>query len=366
MTQPLHVVLTHLHSWPAVRRGGERYLHELGAGLVRAGHSASILSTSDRRHRGVIEGVPVQWLRSRRGPVGRYGEFAPEAAFAASCWLSCQRRRPDVWHALGTADAAAATLRTPLSRGASVYTDLGVPVRAYRESRQDIGLYHRVVEGIGRYVTLSEHAAHELSEGFGRSASVVPGGIRMSSFTPGPRDARPTLLYSGTLSEPRKKVADLLAAAVHLSRSIPQLQVWLSGPGDATALIRSVPGAEDVVTHVAMDTREELARRYAAAWVTVLASIDEAQGLVVIESLASGTPTVVRRDGGGPPELVDESCGVLSGPTTQDLSAALGEALALSEQPGIVDACRARAALYDWDEVIVPRLVGIYQELLDA
>jgi glycosyltransferase involved in cell wall biosynthesis len=137
--------------------------------------------------------------------------------------------------------------------------------------------------------------------------------------------------------------------------------VWLSGPGDAASLIASVPGADQVVTQARMHSREELAELYATAWATVLASIDEAQGLAVIESLASGTPAVVRRDGGGPPELVDESCAVVCGPAPDDLRAALEQALDLSSRPDTVDACRARAALYDWDRVIVPALLKTYR-----
>src|SRR4051812_3657868 len=118
--ESLEVLLTHLHSWPAVRRGGERYLHELGAGLLRAGHRARIVSSSPEPHRGVVEGVPVRWLKARSGPK-RYGDTAPDVAFAIGAWLDAQRRRPAVWHALGTADAAAATVATPWCRPASVY-----------------------------------------------------------------------------------------------------------------------------------------------------------------------------------------------------------------------------------------------------
>ncbi|MFN2539310.1 MAG: glycosyltransferase family 4 protein [Mycobacteriales bacterium] len=355
------MLLTHLHSWPATRRGGERYLHELAAGLARAGHRPIILSTAERRSRGAIEGVQVWWLKARPGPVKKYGEFAPEVAFAAACWVSAQRRRPDVWHALGTADAAAAAIGSPLLPGTSVYTDLGIPHRPYRASRQDFGLYRRVVEKIGTYVTLSEHAAFELSVGFGRSADVIPGGIRSAAFRPHPRDPNPTLLYSGALTEPRKNVALLLEAAVALRPQVPGLQVWLSGPGDAAALVGSVPGAEKVVTRARLDPRDELCRLYGAAWVTVLPSVDEAQGLVVLESLASGTPVVVRRDGGGPPEMVDESCAVLSGSTAQELGVAIVEALELAQRPEVVAACRTRAELYDWDRVIVPRLTSAYR-----
>ena len=210
-------------------------------------------------------------------------------------------------------------------------------------------------------MTLSEHAARELDQGFGRQARVIPGGIRLSAFAPAPRDPRPTLLYSGTLSEPRKNVAALLTAAVALRTAVPQLQVWLSGPGDAQQLIDAVPGASELVTKAEMHSREELACLYASAWATVLASIDEAQGLSVIESLASGTPAVVRRDGGGPPELVDASCAVLCGPDPDSLRLALHEALDLSRRPDTAEACRARAELYDWDRVIVPSLLDAYR-----
>ncbi|MEY2469223.1 MAG: hypothetical protein QOF21_1921, partial [Actinomycetota bacterium] len=33
----MRILLSHVYSWPEVRRGGERYLHELGAALVEAG-----------------------------------------------------------------------------------------------------------------------------------------------------------------------------------------------------------------------------------------------------------------------------------------------------------------------------------------
>ena len=57
--EPLQIVLSHTYCWPEVRRGGERYLHEVGAALARAGHSVRILSTGRAAGRTSVEGVPV-------------------------------------------------------------------------------------------------------------------------------------------------------------------------------------------------------------------------------------------------------------------------------------------------------------------
>ena len=47
-----------------------------------------------------------------------------------------------------------------------------------------------------------------------------------------------------------------------------------------------------------------LAAAYGRAWGTVLPAVDEAQGMVLLESLASGT-AVVAADSGARPEILD-------------------------------------------------------------
>jgi glycosyltransferase involved in cell wall biosynthesis len=356
----LRVVLTHQFCWPEVRRGGERYLHELAAGLQRAGHRVRILSTAGRPGSDPELGVPVRRLRPRPWLARRYGPLAGEVAFGLQAGARLGPTGFDVWHALGTADAAAASVAARLRSGrASVYTDLGVPARASRERRSDHRLHARAVRDLGSYVCLSTFAASYLRDGFGRPGEVVPGGVDTRSFsvTTG-RDPRPTVLYAGTLDEPRKGVRDLLSATVGLRHAHPDLQVWLSGPGDARAVVDAVPGAADIVTSAALDERDTLAGRYRRAWVTVLPSTAEAFGLALVESLASGTPVVARSDGGGPTDIVRPGVGVLAAP--EGLAAALGEAFELSAAPGIADACRARGEDFDWDRVVVPRLLEVY------
>jgi glycosyltransferase involved in cell wall biosynthesis len=72
--------------------------------------------------------------------------------------------------------------------------------------------------------------------------------------------------------------------------------------------------------------------------VTGLASVEEAFGLVLLESLACGTP-VFGRDDGGAREIITPDTGVVF---RDDLPAALTAALALPRGP----ACRARAEAF--------------------
>src|SRR5439155_20665061 len=97
VVRELRVLLTHTYCWPEVRRGAERYIHELGAALVDAGHDVQIIATAQRASKGTVLDVPVQRLRRRDGPT-RYGEFSAEVAFGREALLRHVLDRLDVWH----------------------------------------------------------------------------------------------------------------------------------------------------------------------------------------------------------------------------------------------------------------------------
>jgi glycosyltransferase involved in cell wall biosynthesis len=345
-----------VHSWPDVRRGGERYLHELAAGLRRAGHDVSILSTGQQPGRSDVLGVPVHRLPVRRFPGA--GDLGVEVAFGAQSLgrlgLAALTRRFDVWHATSTSDAAAAALSGRRIR--SVFTDHGFPAAASRAKRSDRRLHAFVARHVDSYVCVSSAAAAFLWEDFGRRAEVIPPGVRWDGHAPGVRERRPTLLYAGSLVESRKGVGLLLEAAAELRRQVPALQVWLLGQGTAPTSVDTA-----LVTRCGPLDDAALRDAYASAWVTVLPSTAESFGMTLVESLASGTPVVARRDGGGPAEIVDApEVGRLAEPTAEGLAVACGEALELAALPGTATACRDHARRYDWDEAVVPALLEVY------
>lgn len=360
---PLRIVLSHVYSWPEVRRGGERYLHEVASALTLAGHQVTILSTGLHRERTNIQDVPVERLRRRFLPERFFGAQSDEVAFGLQALSWVARRPVDVWHALGTADAASATLFARPKKFRSVHTSLGLPEKGYWNNRPDRILHEFVAARIDSYICLSQASAAGLRAGWSRSAEVVSGGVDIDRFTPSARrHDRPALLYSGTLTEERKNLRLLLEAVAILRAKHPQLELWLSGPGDPSSLIAaSPPSAKDAVMHLGLGSPDEQGLRYGRAWATVLPSKHEAFGLCLIESLACGTPIVALEDGGGPAELIQPGIGVASGSTSTELAEACGQAIELAQLHGTAEGCRAASERYDWRRSIVPRLEEIYR-----
>ena len=340
----LRIALTSVHSWPQVRRGAERYVHELSAALRAAGHRVSVLSTG-AAGRDEVLGVPV-----RRVPPRGRSERAAEALFGLQAFAL--QRGADAWHATSTGDGAAAAsagLLRPRLR--TVFTDHGFPVRRSREQRGDARLHGHVVRHVDHYVCVSAAAGQWLQREFGRTADVVPPGVDTDRFRPGSgRSPRPVVLYSGDLAEPRKHVRTLVAAVARLEG----VALWLVGPG--TPDLSGLPTGHVALQRVA--DPHELPGLYRAAWVTALPSVAESFGMALSESLACGTPGVARADGGGPAELLVPGTGVLCGEGVEPLADALEEALGMTATAA--DACRRRAEDFDLRRVVVPALERLY------
>src|SRR3954454_10962271 len=173
----LQIALTHVYAWPEVRRGGERYLHELASALADCGHHVRVLTTAPVPHRDTVLGVEVTYLRRRRMATRRFGPHADEVAFGLQTLSRLAARPPDVWHAFGTADAAAATALGRVRSVRSVYTDLGSPGRKSRVRRPDRRLHRFVVEHADHPLCLSEAAGNVLLDDWGRPPEVVGGGV---------------------------------------------------------------------------------------------------------------------------------------------------------------------------------------------
>ena len=84
------------------------------------------------------------------------------------------------------------------------------------------------------------------------------------------------------------------------------------------------------------------------AWVSGLTSYNEAFGLVLVESLACGTPVFGAREG-GVTEIVDsaEIGRLFDGDDEREVATAILETFELAEAPGTAAACRARAEKFD-------------------
>src|SRR4051794_4300663 len=175
----MRIAYTHVHSWPDVRRGGERYLHELASAMARRGHEVTIWTTSaSSPGRTVEDGVTVERLRRRVSDDARV-----ERRFGVRVLPHLLRHRYDVIHSLLPSDACAAIVARRLRRtGRCVYTNLGIPDRALWVRRHDRRMHEFVVRHTEMYGCLSEAAADALRRTFHREPVITPGGVRLERF----------------------------------------------------------------------------------------------------------------------------------------------------------------------------------------
>jgi len=173
-------------------------------------------------------------------------------------------------------------------------------------------------------------------------------GVDLDLFKPSPAEAwelpRPIFCYVGRLAVEKNIFA-------FLDLELPGSKVVVGGGPQLAALQQRYPD----VHFTGMRHGEALARAYAGADVFVFPSLTDTFGLVVLESLACGTP-VAAFDVTGPKDVLAGAQGLI-GAVDGDLRAAALRALGADRA-----ACRAHAERYSWRacaELFLSYLVAI-------
>ncbi len=359
----VRIALTHALCWPEVRRGAERFIPELGAALRRRGHEVVHFSSAWKSGEAVERGVRTVRLRRHFA-----GDYRHEADFGLRLIPRLSLGHFDAVHSLGRFDALASVAAARLRRDGrrTVITDLGLPDPDYWAQLGSLqaAAAARVVAHIDVYSGMSHAAVAYLARNYGRADGVViPGGVALDAFPPAARrEPSPTILFSGVITERRKGVPVLLEALPLIAASEPDVELWLSGPGNPSAFLAGGPAdARARTRHLGVGARDRQHERYGRAWITCLPSMHDSFGMALVESLACGTP-IVTSTHGAPQELVTEGVtGELSAPEDpESLAQACLRAFELARRPATVDACRAAAEPYDWDRGIAPLCERIY------
>lgn len=351
----MRIALLHPTYWPEVRRGGERLVHDFAAWLVEAGHEPTILST----HRASATEQLEDGVRVRRAwrPPDRLMRRRAYEDFLGVVPVQIRdvlRGDFDVAHAFFPVSAWAAVKAYELGGPPVVSTLTGIPTRGYLVARRyRLAANLEVARKAAGCSVLSEAAAVPFRRYLLREAEIIPPGVRCGDFAAAPERAeRPTIVYAGSPSDPRKRVPLLFEAFGELRRRRPDARLLLAGRPEPWLDLELPAGAE----WTPGDDSGQLAATLAAAHVAVLPAVEEGFGLVLVEALAAGTPVVAARSGAGP-EIVTDDVGRLFEP---DDPRALAEALeAVLDMGDVRDACRAHAAQWDWTR-IGPR----YEQLL--
>ena len=357
----MRIALLHPTYWPEVRRGSERLAHDLAAALAGRGHEVTLLTThagarADTREDG------FRVVRGRRVPALPGMHWYDEYAGAIPATLAGLLRGDyELAHALYPVDGWTARQASRLGGPPYVLSIHGVVNREYLVRRRHrLEMLKAAADGAAAVSALSEAAAEPLRRYALADPAILPGGVTLADYAgPVERPAPPVLLCPASLADPRKRGALLAEAFGLLRRQGARRPAGACGrPGRARP--RRGRGIE-VATAAGT---AELAAAYRGASATVLPSDDEAFGLVLVESLAAGTPVVAARSGACPEIVDDERVGRLFEPgDPRDLARALGEALELAADPATADACRAHARRWDWSRV-VERYEALYATAL--
>jgi phosphatidylinositol alpha-mannosyltransferase len=352
------IALVHPAYWPEVRRGSERLINGLATSLVRRGHTVSIVTTHPGPSTETDEdGVHV--IRSRRPPKlprtadrEYFLEIAPVAA------MRLLQGDYDVAQAFFPVDAWAA-VKAKRAGGPPVgFTFHGIPVRQYLVARRRrLGMVQEAAREADAVSVLSEAAARPYRRYLMRDPVVLPGGIFCDDFEVDvERDDHPSLICAASLGDPRKGGRLLLEAFGLVRERIPEARLLLAGGRDPfmSSISLDLPAGVELFDG---DDTAELAAAYGRAWASVLPAIGEAFGLVLLESMAAGTPPVAMRSGACP-ELLGDGIGALVEPgDARALADALEGALAAPPDEAKREACRLRAREYDWE-----RVAGLYED----
>jgi glycosyltransferase involved in cell wall biosynthesis len=351
--------------WPEVRRGTERFVHDLAEGLVADGHAARVVTS----HRGapsraVEDGIEI--VRVPRLPEARLDRrrFEPHLTHLPFSYLALRSGGAQVANAFTVGDAAAAARWSQRNGSAAVLSYMGVPDHpGLVDRRRRLQLTEAAVKGCRATVALSQYAVDEFERWLGVEARLIYPGVDLDRFALGSqRSEEPTIVCSATLTEPRKRVPLLIDALQLIRRERPSARLILDRPRDA-ALAARYDLPEQGVELVQMDDAATMAELLGSAWAVALPSWGEAFGLVLIEGLATGTP-VVGSAGGAFPEIVDrpEIGRLFEGDEPEPLARALLETFELAADSGTREACRARAEKFSQRRTVAA-YEALYEEL---
>jgi UDP-glucose:(heptosyl)LPS alpha-1,3-glucosyltransferase len=340
--------------------GAEWDCFETATRLAARGHDVHLV-VGDRRVPAPA-GVTVHTV-----PVVRTGQIAKLLSFAALA--------PRAWRRLD-ADVVIGFGRTP---GPDIMRASGGCHRRYladlaREGgrrerwRQHWSPYQRALLAIERrqyrpgasrtILTVSGLARRELLETYpdvdAARVDVLPYGVDLERFQPALR-ARHRAAVRRELGVPEDAPVVLTVGTGFRRKGVGVLlDVWRShAPGGATLVVvgndQRLPawrqaGRDSTAPVVFTGPRADVERMYAAADVFVLASVQDAFGMVVLEALACGLPVVTSRRVGAA-EVLEGPLAALVVDDPRDAAAlrtALAEALAAT--PAFADAARAAAA----------------------
>lgn len=284
------------YAWD-VPGGVSAHVNDLAIALMKIGHEVSVLAPaeSDENLPDFVTSTGEPRAVKYNGSVARLS-FGPITARKVSKWI--EDGEFDVLHVHEPLAPSLSVLAVWAAKGPIVATWHSSMDRS-RMILSLAKLAQTAMEKISARIAVSEAARTTLVQHVGGDALIIPNGVDTSFFIdaeprsgwPGPGKA---LVFLGRVDEPRKGLAVLLSAYPKVRKAFPDLRLLIAGPGDVSELVEDVPAADrNSISHIGMITNDEKPDVFASGNIYIAPNTGgESFGIVLLESMAAGTPVV--------------------------------------------------------------------------
>jgi phosphatidylinositol alpha-mannosyltransferase len=227
------------------------------------------------------------------------------------------------------------------------------------------------MEKVRARIAVSEYARRSLVEYIGGDAVLIPNGVDCSLYAgdeplPGRARGQGTLMFLGRIDEPRKGLPILLEALPRVLAAFPEASVLVAGPGDVAQVRRGIdPAVADRVEFLGLVSQQDKARALHSADIYVAPNTGgESFGIILLESMAAGTPVVASDIEAFQRVLLDGRAGVhFRNGDPQDLAQRLIDLLIDAPRREELRAIGyTRAAEFDW-ATVARRVVEVYRSV---
>ena len=355
------------YTWD-VPGGVQAHVRDLADSLLSLGHDVSVLTPVDEPDEADLpsyvvaagRAVPVPY----NGSVARLA-FGPLSLTRTRRWL--REGRFDVLHIHEPTVPSLSMLACFAASGPMVATFHTATARS--RALQVFGsVLQPGLEKITGRIAVSPAARRVVVEHLGGDAVLIPNGVDVRRFDgaaplPG-RVAAPTVAFLGRIDEPRKGLAVLLEALPELVELVPDVRLLVAGPGDVDDVRETIPASlRGHVDLIGLVSEADKPRVYASGDVYCAPNTHgESFGIVLIESMATGTPVVASDLEAFRRVLEDGRAGVLV-PVADPAALAVALAQLLGDpdrRKALAEVGRETVEQYDWSTVTA-RIVEVYE-----
>jgi phosphatidylinositol alpha-mannosyltransferase len=371
----MKILLVSTAYWPHPC-GGSEHVYYLSQGLKVRGHKVTILTTNYPSNQECFTS-DVETIRYGRAVIININKGSSpysvgyDVPFKVRKLL--QEREYDIVHLHSCYPFEIGFWTLLFSRSVNVFTPHTVGFRRHVFYNLGSLIFRPLIKKLHGRIYVSNQARFWNEPYLPGDGRVIPNGVDINRFSPKalpferPKDSF-IILYVGRLDH-KKGILLLLEAFNRIKDEFPQVLLYIVGKGPLKAKALEYAQAnnfEDRVRFFGFVPREELPRFYRTADLYVAPTLGaEALGIVLLEALASGKPTLASRIGGYDEVIRDGKDGLFFTPgSADDLAEKITQIItnpSLQEQLSI-NACQ-RAEEFSWER-IVEKIENYYFYLL--